>query len=117
MNKLYLKGFYDIYDMTYEKIQLKLRDADKKESESFDIFADNVEENALASTSSKTQNIVEGSLHKIKHDKLNKKKKLIKNFFLSRQHRQMGIQAGEYRGSQTQWAVHFVRNVGKSRKR
>ena len=47
--------------MTYEKIQLKLRDAEQKDSESFDIFADNVDENVLASTSSKTQNIIEGN--------------------------------------------------------
>jgi hypothetical protein len=57
---MFFLGFYDIYDMTYEKIQLKLREAEKKDSESFDIFAENVDANVLASTSSKTQNIIEG---------------------------------------------------------
>lgn len=63
-NQFIDQGFYDIYDMTYEKIQLKLREAEKKDSESFDIFAENVDANVLASTSSKTQNIIEDSIVK-----------------------------------------------------
>lgn len=60
-NQFIDRGFYDIYDETFEKIQLKLRENSGREADSLDIFADNVDEKILASTSSQTKNIIEGS--------------------------------------------------------
>jgi CD2 antigen cytoplasmic tail-binding protein 2 len=62
-NQFIDQGFYDIYEETYEKIQLKLRNSAKQEADSFDIFADNVDENVLASSSGKSENITEGNLY------------------------------------------------------
>jgi len=59
-NQFIDQGFYDVYEETYEKIQLKLRNAAKQDADSLDIFADNVDENVLASSSGKTENITEG---------------------------------------------------------
>ena len=61
-NQFIDQGFYDIYEETYEKIQLKLRNSAKQEADSFDIFADNLDENVLASSSGKSENITEGNL-------------------------------------------------------
>lgn len=61
-NQFIDQGFYDIYEETYEKIQLKLRNSAKQEADSFDIFADNLDENVLASSSGKCENITEGNL-------------------------------------------------------
>ena len=65
------KGYYDIYEETYEKIQNKIDSSNqeaKKSADAFDIFADEVDESNIAksteaSTSSNTQ-VLQGILLK-----------------------------------------------------
>lgn len=63
-NQFIDQGFYDIYSETYEKIQLKIRETESKGNDSFDMFADDVEDKVIASTSGKTDNIIEDKIVK-----------------------------------------------------
>lgn len=57
------RGYYDIYEETYEKLNFKIKSADSKKeaTDSFDIFADEVDEkNIGASTSGANANLIEG---------------------------------------------------------
>ncbi len=59
------RGFYDIYEETYEKLKYKIdeaENAEKNAAKSFDIFADDVDESELekAGTSNKKSEVLQG---------------------------------------------------------
>lgn len=53
-------GYYDIYEDTFESLKLKLKC--NKVEESIDIFADDLPDEAVASTSANQDNIVQGMI-------------------------------------------------------
>jgi hypothetical protein len=58
------RGFYDIYDETFEKLNFKIKTAsNESKSETFDMFAED-DNNIAASTSEKClkENLIEGEL-------------------------------------------------------
>ena len=50
-------GFYDIYQETREKIEMKIKNAEETKADSFDIFADEAD---VAASSSKHSNLIQG---------------------------------------------------------